>query len=125
MARDLALEQTWRDRMEQQERSGLSITDFCRQERLVAHQFSWWRRELKRRGSGMARGKNKVRASRRRKRRASSQVSGFLPVRITATPQASSAIEIVVGRPLRIALGHGFDPEALVELLRLLETRPC
>ena len=44
MGRDLSLERAWRKRMRQQERSGLTIRQFCQQERLVDHQFSWWRR---------------------------------------------------------------------------------
>ena len=49
MGRDLALERAWRKRLGDYERSGLTIRQFCEQEGLVAHQFSWWRSELKRR----------------------------------------------------------------------------
>lgn len=51
MARDLALERAWRKRMRQYEASGLTIRAFCAKEGLVAHQFSWWRSELKRRAA--------------------------------------------------------------------------
>ena len=47
MGRDLALERAWRKRMREQERSGLTIRQFCQQEGLVDHQFSWWRKRAK------------------------------------------------------------------------------
>ena len=51
MARDLALERAWRKRMRQYDLSGLTIREFCEQQGLVKHQFSWWRAELKRRAA--------------------------------------------------------------------------
>lgn len=49
MGRDLALERAWRGRMWRFERSEPTIREFCEQENLAVHQFSWWRREPKRR----------------------------------------------------------------------------
>ncbi len=40
MARDLALECAWRQRMRAYEQSGMKIREFCRQEGLVDHQFT-------------------------------------------------------------------------------------
>ena len=57
MARDLGLERAWRERMRRFEKSGLTIREFCEQEGLVAHQFSWWRSQLKRRAAESARSK--------------------------------------------------------------------
>jgi hypothetical protein len=125
MARDLALEQTWRDRVERQQRSGLTVPVFCKREGFVAHQFFWWRRELKRRVAGMPRAGKRSRVSKKATRKVAVDGSGFVPVHVASVLRNGSGIELVLDQPWRIALGQGFDPEVLVELLRVLETRPC
>jgi hypothetical protein len=46
--RDPAREKFWRRTIRQQ-RSGLSVRDFCQRERLRDGAFRWWRQELPRR----------------------------------------------------------------------------
>lgn len=125
MARDLSLEQAWRDRIERHRRSGLRVQAFCQQQGIVAHQFYWWRRELRRRASKIARTNKKSPRPKKAKRTVAGDVPRFLPVRVATTPQTGSNIEIVLDQPWRIALGEGFNPDVLVELLRVLERRPC
>jgi hypothetical protein len=47
--RDPAREKSWRRTIRGQQRSGLSVRDFCRLEGLKDWTFRWWRRELARR----------------------------------------------------------------------------
>jgi hypothetical protein len=44
---DLQLHALWRERVERQARSGLTIAQFCAQERLAAKSFYDWRRRLR------------------------------------------------------------------------------
>ena len=46
---DPAREQSWRRKIREQERSGLSVRDFCRRAGLKDWTFRWWRQELIRR----------------------------------------------------------------------------
>jgi hypothetical protein len=125
MARDLSLERAWRDRIDRQQRSGLRIPAFCQQHGIVAQQFYWWRRELERRVRKVARSKKRFLRAKKARRAVAGDIPGFLPVRVATTPQTDSNIEIVLDQPWRIALREGFNPEVLVELLRVLERRPC
>jgi len=129
MGRDLALERAWRKRMRQQERSGLTIRQFCQQEGLVDHQFSWWRSELKRR-IGDSRGANKKRPKsaspvRRKKpsKRSTATAANFLPVHVESS--FTPSVEIVLDQPPRIRVTRGFDAALLREVLRSVEQAGC
>lgn len=126
MARDLALERAWRERIRRFEKSGLTIREFCEQESLVAHQFSWWRSQLKRRAAESAPRKRTA------KRKAASQptrvarkprapAANFLPVQVESSSLARPAVEIVLGRPPRIRVTSGFDADLLRQVIRVLE----
>lgn len=128
MGRNLALERAWRDRIRRFERSGLTIREFCEQENLAAHQFFWWRRELKRRKAESAKKRGTTRRTGRTKRgqkRGSAAAGKFVPIEVTPTSPSKAPIEIVVDQPLRIAVWSGFDSHLLVDVIRALEGRPC
>ena len=126
MARDLALERAWRKRMREFEGSGLTIQAFCDQEGLVAHQFSWWRSELKRRAA-QADATNKKTQSAKPSKKNGKQVkpatSSFVPVQIEPSSQARTSVEIVLDQPPRIKVTSGFDADLLREVVRVLESR--
>ena len=48
---DPAKEEFWRQRLDEQEASGLSVRAFCRREGFGDSLFYWWRREIARRGA--------------------------------------------------------------------------
>jgi hypothetical protein len=123
--RDLSLEQAWRNRIGQQQQSGLRIPAFCQQHGLAVQQFYWWRHELKRRASEVARTRKSALGAKKEKRAIPSDTPRFLPVRVATNPQAASNIEIVLDQPWRIVLKEGFNSDVLVELLRVLERRSC
>lgn len=127
MARDLALERAWRKRMRRYERSGLTIREFCQQEGLVAHQFSWWRAELKRRAAAANSSKPpaKPKQPTSKKNSKPAATGHFVPVRLEPSAAASSGVEIVLNQPPRIQVTAGFDAEVLREVVRALETRSC
>lgn len=125
MGRDIALERSWRKR--EYERSGLTIRHFCEREGLVAHQFSWWRSELKRRDAKSAsldKRASQKKSSRRRKRAdpPSASASGrFVLVDIQPSSRGDAAIEIILDQPPRVRVSSGFDAELLREVVRVLE----
>ena len=126
MARDLALERTWRQRMRAYERSGLKIREFCRQEGLVDHQFSWWRAELKRRaaksGANGGRGKAKKAGPKgTKKKHPTTTKSQFLPVELEPPLAGQASVEIILDQPPRIRVTGGFDADVLREVVRVLE----
>jgi hypothetical protein len=124
MARDLKLERAWRERMRQFEKSGLTIRRFCEQEGLVDHQFSWWRRELKRRAAKSAPRKQMTK-TRSRVTRVTQQpkapIASFVPVQVESSSPAQSSVEIVLDQPPRIRVTAGFDAELLRQVVRVLE----
>ena len=126
MARDLALERVWRERMRQFENSGLTIRKFCEQEGLVDHQFSWWRGELKRRATkSPPRRRTTQRKSTSRStkvaRQSKAPVAGFVPVQIETSIPTQPLLEIVLDQPPRIRVARGFDADLLREVVRVLE----
>ncbi len=124
MARDLALERAWRKRMRQYEGSGLTIQAFCDKEGLVAHQFSWWRSELKRRAAKSKltnNGPRRRRSPKTKGKRPKVAAASFVPLQIEA--QATSSVEIVLDQPPRIKVTSGFDVDLLREVVRVLESR--
>jgi hypothetical protein len=125
MARDLALERAWRERVARQNESGLTVQQFCEQEKLPVHQFSWWKSELKRRAAPTVRVKRRRGAKRSVPRKRRAVTTGFVPVRVTPNLNCSAPIEIVLDQPLRIAVSSGFDHELLTEVVRVLENRGC
>jgi hypothetical protein len=109
--------------MREQERSGLTIRQFCEQEGLVDHQFSWWRSELKRR-AGNSKGTNKKRPKsaspvQRKKSSKRSTTANFLPVHVESS--FTPSVEIVLDQPPRIRVTRGFDAALLREVLRTVE----
>ena len=122
MGRDLSLERAWRDHIGRQQRSGLTIHQFCEQEGLVAHQFSWWKRELKQRDAQSDQPPHTKKRRRRRHRRRAEP--GFVAVEV-ASALSSAPLEIIVDERLRIAVTSGFDHQLLAEVVRVLENRRC
>lgn len=129
MGRDLVLERTWRKRMREHERSGLTIRQFCQQEGLVDHQFSWWRSELKRRaGESRATQKSRTRTAgpvRKKKssKRSMTTAGSFLPVHVESS--LTPSVEIVLDQPPRIRVTRGFDAALLREVMLAVEQVGC
>jgi hypothetical protein len=122
--RDPAREQFWRRTIRRQQRSGLSVPEFCRREGLKGGAFRWWRLELARRDQQAAsapRGEPE--------RQVTEAVPVFLPVRVVdpdaIAPRHAPPIEVVLPNGLIIRVPAGFDPSSLGHVLAVLEARPC
>lgn len=129
-ARDPVLEQRWRERIERLGQSGLTTSKFAEQEGVPVHQVTWWRRVLKRRDSvskdeASPAAKKKAVKKNRSKPDVAKKASEFVPVSVTSSMEATTGIEIVLGRPHRIAVSPGFDSDLLREVIRVLEDGSC
>jgi hypothetical protein len=129
MGGDLSLERAWRKRLRRYEGSGLTIREFCEQEGLVDHQFSWWRGELKRRaaesmtGNGEQTRKQPALAKKKTRHQPRGVASRFVAVELEPAMPTQASIEIILDQPPRIRLAAGCDAELLREVVRVLEQR--
>ena len=117
--RDTRRETQWRKLVRRQDRSGLTVRGYCRENNLPESAFYYWRRELLRRDG--ARGETEQKQSKR-----PSASAAFVPVRVAeeAWPEAAR-IEIVLSGGQRIHLTAPVDRQALADVLTVLEARPC
>src|SRR4051794_15514827 len=114
--RDPAREKFWRRTIREQQRSGLTVRDFCGREGLKDWTFRWWRQELARRDrqpSAAFRGEQKGGPT--------EAAPVFLPVRVVdlevAPPRPAPPIEIVLPTGLIVRVTLGFDPHTLGHVL--------
>jgi hypothetical protein len=121
-------DQHWRDVLTRFHSSGLSIREFCRQERLPEPRFYAWRRTIAERdGTWVARrpspARHKPAVSPKRPSRPRPQRPAFVPLVIHPGALAQSAIGLAIelrgGRMLR--LPDSMPPQRLAELIRALE----
>ena len=104
-ARDDEKRRQWERTIREAARSGISISQFCRQRKVKESQFYWWRRRL---GSGAVTTSS----------RDSGQASFAL---VTDQPGALDAgIELVLGDGRRLRIAKGADEETLRAVLSAL-----
>jgi hypothetical protein len=126
----------WEEVMRRWRESGQSVREFCRNEGVRESAFYFWRRELARRSQstdavrGSCPPASPLTTASRSPKRASSQhrsIPSFLAVHVVedATAKATNGIEILLahGRTLRVR--SGFDRQTLIDVLAVLEVRPC
>ena len=138
---DPTKERYWRGVVRGQEGSGQSVREYCREAGVKEAAFSWWRRELARRGSGRKMVRQRTRTGTPQSgttsgrktvaRRASGKGSTFLPVRVCtdrtgAVPTDRAAgVDIHLGDGRMVRVGPGVDRQTLVDVLAALEVRSC
>ena len=108
-------ERLWRDRVERQAVSGLSIREFCAQERISPPSFYSWRRRLKEaadtamRPPVAGRGMSEPRKTRE-----------FIPLRLVEAP---TAWEVVHPRGYRVSVSGEISAAALHCILGVFDER--
>jgi transposase-like protein len=115
--------------------SGRSVREYCRTEGLRESAFYFWRRELTRRGQPLEAGGQPRRsaevlsAPQPAKRSPASRLNmpAFLPVRVVESTGAKvpCGVEIVLDHGRTVRVLPGFDRQTLVDVLSVLEVRPC
>ena len=124
---DLAKETFWREQLERQAASGLSIAAWCRQNQVAITSFHYWRRTLARRDKPIAPPLPEPALA----------AATFVPVFVETASQVQrsqpdplihDAGLLEIRFPQRSALvrvAPGFDAPTLVRLLDVLEQRAC
>ena len=114
---DLDKENRWREILQQQKLSGKSQAEFCKEHQLIPHQFSYWKKVLKRRG------KNQANLS--KKEQAPDFVSLKLsePIELASRNNISSSEQIEISKIIvRIPVA---DKAALACVLQSLDMAGC
>jgi len=128
-SRDLEKEAFWRGKLGEWLESGMTVSGFCRREGLSANNFFRWRRVIEDRDRDQA---GEFGGG-------SSPGSGFLGAdsfaRVSVVPCGSRPehlssrdahlIEAVLPSGIVVRVGPGFDADALVRLLGLLDALRC
>jgi hypothetical protein len=131
----------WEEVMRRWRESAQSVRGFCRDEGLQESAFYCWRRKLARRSQRTDAGNGArpqarpvTRAATSPGRVSSPPGSGpsFLPVQVIgsvsghpASAGAANGVEINLGQGRTVRVRAGFDRQTLVEVLAVLEARPC
>jgi transposase-like protein len=112
--RDAGREAFWRRTLAGHEKSGLTVREFCRREKLRESAFYFWRRTIQERGP-----QRHVRTRRGPERR-ERKPPAFVPLVLGSVHAAAGiAIELRGGRVLRV--NEAFPPERLAGLILALE----
>ncbi len=131
----------WEEVMRRWRESARSVRGFCRDEGLQESAFYCWRRKLVRRSQRTDAGKGSRPQARLVARAATSpgrvsslpgSAPSFLPVEVIGSANgrsgsagAGDGVEINVGQGRTVRVRAGFDRQTLVEVLAVLEARPC
>ena len=131
----------WEEVVRRWREAGQSVRAFCGAEGLRESAFYFWRRELVRRGQrSPRRAPAAANGSRTRARSAipalrsprRGPAPSFLPVHVVAPVSGCPGeaatvhgVEIVLTQGRTIRVRAGFDRQTLVDVLAVLETRPC
>lgn len=123
--RDRDKERTWRRRLRDWRRSGLSVRAFCDWHALSEPSFYAWRRELAQREQEVS-----VRRARPKKEMEERAAAArFLPVQVMPDSaldgSAARCLEVQLPTGVRLRVPAGFDRQTLSDVLAALETRPC
>ena len=124
---DLAKETFWREQLERQAASGLSIAAWCRQNQVAITSFHYWRRTIARRDKPIAIPQPEPALA----------ATAFVPVFVETASQVQRPqpdpllhdadwIEIhFQHHSARVRVAPGFDAPTLLRLLDVLEQRTC
>lgn len=114
---DLDKENRWREILQQQKLSGKSQAKFCKEHQLIPHQFSYWKKVLKRRG------KNQANPSKKK------QDPGFVSLKLTQPVELSSGNNVFSSEQIEISKivvrMSAADKSTLACVLRSLDTAGC
>jgi len=137
-ARDVGKERFWRKSIDQQQRSGLSIREFCRQHGLTEPSFYAWRGELKRRRTARAEKSRANAATSNRGNGNRTNADGgrtrFASVRLVpdnaatlnmATALQFAAIELALPNGVMVRMPANTEPTAVAALLNAWEQGRC
>jgi len=115
---DAGKQHCWLNLIRRWQRSKLTVREFCQVHQLREANFYAWRRVLRDRGliqDSLSRKQEPV------------ESAAFVKLRVEteAAPVTASAVELVLCERRLLRVRPGFDPDTLLELVRLLEEPAC
>ena len=125
--RDVTKEQYWREQLAGQPGSGLSVRAYCRRHRLRESAFYFWRKELARRGVSVEPGPTfvPVYLSEDLAGRDATATERGDEGALSAGRRIGGCIEIVLSGGRQVRLHGPVDRSSLIDVLAVLEGRPC
>lgn len=122
--RDPVKERLWRDRLQRQQGSGLSVREFCVRHCLAETAFYFWRAEIERRNSesgpspvgGQRSPRERVKQANTLTKKTPAGRSKFLPVAVTNLA-AASPVEITLPSGIVLRVGRDCDRKTLRTVL--------
>jgi transposase-like protein len=127
--RDVAKERAWRERIAAWQRSGQSVSGFCRDEGLSKASFYFWRKELQRRRAAKRQTESQRRSSAQRAAAAPQSAAAFVPVRVRGvvdrTPESPSTVEVLLPGGVVLRVPEHCPAARVRELVEALEARSC
>ena len=109
----------WREVLERQQKSGLSIRQFCREQQVSEASFHGWKRKL---AAGVANSVASAKAGGSPKQEGQTdQGAVFIPVRVSGS--AGSLLELVHPRGHVLRVPAGFNEGSLRQVLDVLDHR--
>ena len=112
----------WRSVLERQRASGLSVRQFCRDERVSEASFHSWKSKFARgdrRANASSEGSGRKRLARKQVGRQSEKAAVFIPLRVS--PTTSDLLEVVHPRGYVVRVPAVFDEGALGQVFDVLD----
>jgi transposase-like protein len=111
---DAGKQEQWLELIQRWQRSQLTVRAFCDRYDLSEANFYVWRRVLRERGLLDDRSTAPPQRG-----------SAFVKLTLAPEPAAASPVELVLNERRLLRVHPGFDPETLLQLVRLLEEPAC
>ena len=112
----------WREVLERQRESGLSVRQFCREHQLSEASFHSWKRKIAghdRDDAASSENGDRKQPARKQVAKQAEDVAVFIPVRVSAA--AGSVLEVVHPRGHVLRVPAAFDAGALRQVLGVLD----
>lgn len=130
---DASKERRWLELVLLWQKSNLTVREFCERRQISEPSFYSWRRVLSQRGliqASPATGpepepRNAMAAAKTATASAAPTPPAFVKLALDAGAEAVAPVEIVLNARRLLRVRSGFDPDLLLQLVRLLEEPPC
>ncbi len=114
----------WRSTIQKRLQSGLSIREFCRQQKLSTSIFHRWKRKIATQdGQHLNTKPNKKTVSKQNKNITPKPT--FIPVAIDPAPMLQPQIEILYASGTTVRIASGCDEKTISIILKAMETQTC
>ena len=114
-------EHAWREFIEEQKKSGMSQTAFCKQYSIPPHRFTYWKQKFL---SQAKNHKQKTKQSKNTPKRSSLIPVKLVPDKHLYDAPTHNCFEVVLSNNRVVRIPHHFDAHALRQLLSVVE-EPC